>query len=115
MAQTIAPPPTRGPVTGTADRPKKHKPFLIDLYSTAVGKKYAMAISGVAMMGFVVAHMVGNLKMYLGAADLDHYAEYPEPEDYDIAGVIKNLWELHDVVDQAFRKATTENAKLDWK
>jgi len=94
MAQTIAPPPTRGPVTGTANRPKKHKPFLIDLYSTAVGKKYAMAISGVAMMGFVVAHMVGNLKMYLGAADLDHYAEFLEQLLYPIApeGVV--LWIL---------------------
>lgn len=55
------------------------------------------------------------LNQPFGVLDLDHYAEYPEPEDYDIAGVIKNLWELHDVVDQAFRKATTENAKLDWK
>ncbi len=94
MAQTIAPPPTRGPVTGTANRPKKHKPFLIDLYSTAVGKKYAMAISGVAMMGFVVAHMVGNLKMYLGAVALDHYAEFLERLLYPIApeGVV--LWIL---------------------
>ena len=37
------------------------------LYSTAVGKKYVMAISGMVLMGFVFAHMVGNLKMYLGA------------------------------------------------
>jgi succinate dehydrogenase / fumarate reductase cytochrome b subunit len=49
---------------------------LVDLYSTAVGKKWAMAITGLVLMGYVLAHMVGNLKMYLGAADMDHYAEW---------------------------------------
>ena len=62
MAQTV----TRGPVSGTAHVSKKRKPFLIDLYSTAVGKKYVMAITGLIGIGFVVAHMIGNLKVYLG-------------------------------------------------
>ncbi len=35
-----------------------------------------MAITGIMLLGFVVAHMIGNLKMYLGAADLNHYAEF---------------------------------------
>ena len=74
MAQAIQ---SREPVTGTAVTTKKRKKFfLLDLYSTAVGKKYAMALSGIALIGFVVAHMVGNLKMYLGAEDFNHYAEF---------------------------------------
>jgi len=74
MAQAIQ---SRGPVTGTAVRAARSKrPFLLDLYSTAVGKKYAMAISGLMLVGFVVVHMVGNLKMYLGAEDYNHYAEF---------------------------------------
>jgi uncharacterized protein (TIGR04255 family) len=56
-----------------------------------------------------------GLEQPFGILDLDHYAEFPETEDYDTAGVMDNLCELHDIVDQAFRKATTENAKLDWK
>jgi uncharacterized protein (TIGR04255 family) len=56
-----------------------------------------------------------GLEQPFGILDLDHYAEFPETEDYDTAGVMDNLGELHDIVDQAFRKATTENAKLDWK
>lgn len=72
MAQTMR----RGPVSGTATASRKRKPFLLDLYSTAVGKKYAMAITGVMMIGFVIAHMIGNLKMYLGAEDFNHYAEF---------------------------------------
>ena len=76
MAQTIA--SHRGPVTGTAARPKKRRPFLLDLYSTAVGKKYVMGATGIGMMGFVLFHMIGNLKMYLGAEDLNHYAKFLE-------------------------------------
>ena len=46
------------------------------LYSTSVGKKYAMAISGMVLMAFVLAHMVGNLKIYLGASSLDRYSHW---------------------------------------
>jgi succinate dehydrogenase / fumarate reductase cytochrome b subunit len=89
MAQTIPPstspgtpsPSPRGPVTGTARATKKKQFFLVDLYSTAVGKKYVMAITGIMGIGYVVAHMVGNLKMYLGkdsngVYDIDHYGEF---------------------------------------
>jgi succinate dehydrogenase / fumarate reductase, cytochrome b subunit len=74
MSQAVS---TRGPVSGTATAGKKRrKLFLLDLYSTAVGKKYAMALSGIAMMGYVLAHMIGNLKMYLGPEDINHYGEF---------------------------------------
>jgi succinate dehydrogenase / fumarate reductase cytochrome b subunit len=81
MAETLR----RGPVSGTAvKRRGKRKPFLLDLYSTAVGKKYVMAITGIIGIGYIVAHMLGNLKMYLGAVehngeqayDIDLYGEY---------------------------------------
>jgi len=94
MAQTIAPPPARGPVTGTATAARKRKPFLLDLYGTALGKKYVMAITGVLMIGFVVAHMVGNLKMYLGEEDLNHYAEFLNRLLYPIAPEGAVLWIL---------------------
>jgi uncharacterized protein (TIGR04255 family) len=55
------------------------------------------------------------LNQPFGILDIDHYAEYPETDDYETSTVIENLCELHDAVDQAFRKATTENAKLDWE
>src|SRR3954471_13808297 len=46
------------------------------LYSTAVGKKYVMAISGMVLMGYVLAHMVGYLKLYFGATALDNYSHW---------------------------------------
>ena len=74
MAQAVS---TRGPVTGTATTAKKRRKFfLVDLYSTALGKKYAMALTGIALMGFVLVHMIGNLKMYLGPEEINHYGEF---------------------------------------
>jgi succinate dehydrogenase / fumarate reductase cytochrome b subunit len=81
MAQTLQ----RGPVSGTAvKRGGKRKPFLLDFYSTAVGKKYVMAITGIIGIGFVVSHTIGNLKVYIGTVDeggtdvydIDVYGEF---------------------------------------
>ena len=77
----VAPGAAREPVTATAVGRKKQRFFLIDLYATAVGKKYVMAITGIMGIGYIVAHMVGNLKMYLGKGpngvfEIDHYGEF---------------------------------------
>jgi len=45
------------------------------LYSTSVGKKYTMAVSGAIFVLFVIVHMFGNLKVYLGPETFNHYAE----------------------------------------
>ena len=78
MAQAV----TRGPVSGTVAQRKKRKPFLLDLYSTAVGKKYVMAITGIIGVGFVLVHMIGNLKAYLGLIEHDGAMVY----DIDVYG-----------------------------
>ena len=35
-----------------------------------------MAVTGLIMIGFLLVHMYGNLKMFLGPAAFDHYAEW---------------------------------------
>ena len=92
MAQAIT--SRRGPVTGTAVGARKRRPFLIDLYSTAVGKKYVMGGTGIALMGFVLFHMIGNLKMYQGAEALDQYAEFLKKLLYPLAPKESVLWIL---------------------
>jgi len=57
-------------------RAKRKAPFPVELYRSALGKKYVMAITGIVLIGFVVAHMVGNLKMYLGPDDFNHYGHF---------------------------------------
>ncbi len=68
---------TKAPASEQARR----KPFLLELYGTAMGKKYAMAISGIVGLGYVFAHMVGNLKLYMpagadGEPAIDHYGHW---------------------------------------
>ncbi|HET9770126.1 MAG TPA: succinate dehydrogenase cytochrome b subunit [Acidimicrobiia bacterium] len=58
-------------------QPARRKwPWPLDLYQSAVGKKWAMAVTGVMLLGFVLIHMIGNLKAYLGPEDLNHYGEW---------------------------------------
>lgn len=92
MSTTATPP--REPVTATATASRRRRPFLLDLYATALGKKYAMAISGIALMGFVLFHMIGNLKMYFGATDLNEYAEFLKKLLYPLAPKESVLWIL---------------------
>lgn len=57
-------------------KPKRPAPWFIELYRTAVGKKYVMAITGIVGLLFVAGHTVGNLKLYLGSEDINHYGEF---------------------------------------
>lgn len=50
-------------------------PRVHGLWDSSVGKKILMALSGLILYGFVIGHMVGNLKVYFGAAAFNHYAE----------------------------------------
>jgi succinate dehydrogenase / fumarate reductase, cytochrome b subunit len=40
---------------------------------STIGKKAVMAATGIVLVGFVVAHMVGNLQLYLGPETLNAY------------------------------------------
>lgn len=41
--------------------------------ASTIGRKVVMAVTGIVLFGFVVAHMVGNLQVYLGPTRLDEY------------------------------------------
>jgi succinate dehydrogenase / fumarate reductase cytochrome b subunit len=47
-----------------------------NFYRSAIGKKAVMAVTGLILFGFVVGHMLGNLKMYLGALHFNEYAHF---------------------------------------
>jgi len=46
----------------------------LTLYDTTIGKKAVMAVTGLVLFGFVIGHMIGNLQLYMGPAQLNHYA-----------------------------------------
>ena len=56
-------------VTAPQSRPRR-------LYGSSVGKKAVMAVTGAILVLYLVAHMAGNLKIFLGRDDFDHYAHW---------------------------------------
>src|SRR5215469_6223671 len=43
-------------------------------WNTTIGKKSAMAVSGVVLAGFVLVHLAGNLQIFLGPERFNGYA-----------------------------------------
>lgn len=50
--------------------------FLAALLDSAVGSKILVALTGTGLVGFVVAHLIGNLKIFQGPDALNHYAYF---------------------------------------
>ena len=65
---------TTKPATGQKPRQKTGY-WLIDFYRSDVGKKWAMAVTGIVLLGYIVAHMLGNMKVYLGPEEINEYGE----------------------------------------
>lgn len=74
MTAPVAAPPGR-PRPPELRRPRRRLPFPLELYSTAVGKKWVMGISGIVLLGYVLVHMIGNLHVYEGPVQINSYAE----------------------------------------
>ena len=48
---------------------------VMTLTRSTIGKKVIMAVTGLIWIGYVVMHMYGNLKVFLGPEVFNHYAE----------------------------------------
>ena len=46
------------------------------LWQSMIGKKVVMAVTGIVLVGFVTAHMLGNLKIFAGADQINAYARF---------------------------------------
>ncbi|MCX5107687.1 succinate dehydrogenase [Streptomyces sp. NBC_00378] len=46
------------------------------LWDSSLGKKTVMAVSGLIMLLYLVVHMIGNLKIFFGAGEFNHYAHW---------------------------------------
>ncbi len=68
LRAAAAPPVVRTPSSRKA-------PWPIAFYRSAVGKKWVMALSGVVLMLFIIGHLIGNLKLYLGRGEINLYGE----------------------------------------
>ena len=48
---------------------------ILRLYNTTVGQKLLMALTGLGLVGFIIAHLSGNFLMFRGAEAMNAYAK----------------------------------------
>ncbi len=48
--------------------------WLGPFFTSDVGIKWMMALTGIGLLAYVLVHMIGNLKLFLGAEEIDLYA-----------------------------------------
>jgi succinate dehydrogenase / fumarate reductase cytochrome b subunit len=78
---------------------RRRAPFFIEFYRSAVGKKWVMGITGVLLIGFVISHLVGNLKIWLGPEagglyEIDEYGHTLRELFYPILPRHVALWAM---------------------
>jgi len=71
---------------------------VFSFWSSTVGKKVVMAVTGLIMVGFTVLHMVGNLKAFMGPTKFDAYAHYLRTVGEPVFGYSQALWILRIVL-----------------
>ena len=84
-------------MTTTAER--RRLPFFLEFYRSAIGKKWVMAITGIILITFVVVHLIGNLKIFLGPEaggvyEIDEYGHLLRDLFYPILPRHVFLWLL---------------------
>jgi succinate dehydrogenase / fumarate reductase cytochrome b subunit len=62
------------------------------IWRTSVGKKAVMAITGIILVGFVIGHMLGNLKIYQGEEKFNTYAAWLREVGSPALGHEQFLW-----------------------
>jgi len=50
--------------------------WLCDFWRSSIGGKVTMAVTGVLLFGFVVAHLLGNLQLFAGPDKINAYAKW---------------------------------------
>src|SRR5262245_27910864 len=50
--------------------------WLLPALTSTVGSKFLVALTGLALTGFVYAHMSGNLLLFAGQQKLNDYAQF---------------------------------------
>ena len=69
---------------------------LAAFYRSSIGKKLVVALTGLALIGFLFGHMAGNLKIYLGSDKLNSYAAWlhsmPVTRTLRVVGALPQLY-----------------------
>jgi succinate dehydrogenase / fumarate reductase, cytochrome b subunit len=72
--------------------------ILTRTWGSSVGKKSVMAVTGTIFLLYVIAHMLGNLKVFFGIQAFDAYAQHLREIGSEIFGYEGVLWILRVVL-----------------
>lgn len=50
--------------------------IISNIFSSSLGKKYVMAVTGFVMFLFVIAHLAGNLQIFIGPEAINRYGHF---------------------------------------
>ncbi len=94
------------------------------LYSSTIGKKTVMAVTGGLMVAWLFAHMLGNLQVFLGAEWLDAYGHKLQTSGPIIWGtrgvmlacILAHIWAIMGLIGQSgvTRKTGYEGGRVDF-
>jgi succinate dehydrogenase / fumarate reductase, cytochrome b subunit len=65
---------------------------VMTLWNTMIGKKVVVAVTGVVLFGFVIAHMLGNLKIFAGPNEINAYSRFLREVGRPELGYGQLLW-----------------------
>src|SRR5512133_512754 len=65
---------------------------LLALYRSTIGMKVVMAVTGFILYGFVLVHMWGNLKIYMGREYFNNYSGFLREVGGPFLGHEQALW-----------------------
>jgi succinate dehydrogenase cytochrome b subunit len=71
---------------------------LLALWSSVIGKKVVMAVTGAVLILFVIAHMVGNLKIFSGPEEINAYSRFLREVGWPELGYGQLLWLVRSVL-----------------
>ncbi len=63
----------------------------VSLFSSSIGRKIMLAVSGLILVAFLVIHTIGNLLIFLGADALNRYAHTLHSLPYGVAWFARTL------------------------
>ncbi len=65
---------------------------LLALWSSVIGKKVVMALTGAVLILFVISHMAGNLKIFSGPVEINAYSRFLREVGWPELGYGQLLW-----------------------
>ena len=71
---------------------------LVVLWNSVIGKKVVMSVTGAVLILFVIAHMVGNLKIFSGPEEINAYSRFLREVGWPELGYGQLLWIVRGVL-----------------